>query len=91
MEPKFIDGSVLDRWMRREFKKGLIPYALITGVAFFYLQIGFILAVVWIAIRTELMISALRYSDTVNSRRLEGLEEKAGMEVDYELIHSRPA
>jgi hypothetical protein len=87
MEPKLIENTALEKWMRDNFKKGLIPYVVLAIISFFFVKIGLVLTILYVGVRTELMISALRYGDTVNSRRLESVEEKLDLEVDYDAIH----
>tara|TARA_R110002167_G_scaffold365468_1_gene590297 strand:- start:7952 stop:8227 length:276 start_codon:yes stop_codon:yes gene_type:complete len=89
MEPKYIDNSKLDKWMIRLYKIGFVPYFIIAIVAFFFLKTGVILAILYIGMRTEFLIASLRYGDTINSRRLEVVEEYNKIVIDYELLHSR--
>jgi hypothetical protein len=87
MEPQLIENTPLDKWMHDNYKKGFIPYIVFAIISFFFLKVGVILTILYVGIRTELMISALRYGDTINSRRLEHIEEKLEIEVDYNAIH----
>lgn len=87
MEPQLIENSALDTWMQNKYKKGFIPYIVFAVISFFFIKTGVILAILYTGIRTEFMISTLRYGDTMNSRRLELIEEKLEIEVDYNAIH----
>ena len=88
MEPKYVENSVLSKWLLLKFKLGLIPYVLIVVATIVHLPTGIVAAIMWVGIRTEFMLATLRYGDTVNSRRLEMLEDKMGLEIDYEAIHA---
>jgi hypothetical protein len=89
MEPKSIHGSPLSKWVDKTWKRGVVPYIILAVVAFFSVKIGVILTILWVGFRTEYLLACLRYGDTVNSRRLEAVEEGTGAKPDYELIHSR--
>jgi len=89
MEPEFIHGSRLSEWLGKTWKRGVVPYVILAVVAFFNVKFGVILTIIWVGFRTEYLFACLRYGDTVNSRRLEAVEEGTGTKPDYELIHSR--
>jgi len=88
MEPEYIDHTPLAAWMSSLWKKGLITYILLACLTYFYLKLGVVLSILYIGIRTEVLISSLRYGDTVNSRRLEIIEDNTETEIDYDKIHS---
>lgn len=89
MEPKLIENSSLDKWMTSLWKIGIIPYLIFAAIAFFNIKIGVILSILWIGIRTEFLFATLRYGDTINSRRLELVEDNIELKIDYDNIHSR--
>jgi len=80
--------SALWAWARAKYRYGLIPYFAFAALAIFQLQLAVIFAVLWVGFRTEVLLAALRYGDTVNARRLNVIEERLGIAVDANAIHA---
>jgi hypothetical protein len=89
MEPLLIENSILVKWMNKTYRTNFIPYLIFAIISFFYLKVGVIATILYIGFRTEFLLACLRYGDTVNSRRLEMIEENIGFKVDYKSIHNR--
>ena len=87
MEPQFVENSTLHKWVKNKYRWGILPYVLIAAISFFFMQAGVVLAILYVGVRTEVVLASLHYGDTVNSRRLEFLEDKMIEKIDYKAVH----